>query len=229
MGCIRRLLPVGLAFVAASMVWAAEPGSDSSVQSVADRRLAVSKALETVQNMILPFRESRQGKLPADFLVRISMRSMLDSKKQAAVSEVYEFTEKQVTRYRPGTNSESDVFEKDKQAPCTRVDQVCRVLLAMDYADLVRAAMNGTGPSNDVAVVDSLQVMDGAGLCASGACDIEVRCHGQSVSCGSNCLTVSGFNSAQSLRFSALYHTLRRLARSDLGLAPNDWADAVWK
>ena len=41
------------------------------------------------------------------------------------------------------------------------------------------------------------------------------------------CLFAGPATSAQSIRFAALYHTLRRLARSELALSAGDWDDAL--
>jgi hypothetical protein len=69
--------------------------------------------------------------------------------------------------------------------------------------------------------------MTDSGLRPLGDASIEVTAAGTELCYCECCLFGGAANSARSIRFAALYHTLRRLARSEFDLTAGDWDDAL--
>jgi hypothetical protein len=184
--------------------------------------------------LLEPFRDGHGGKLPDGFCVQIDLHNcMLDDKSQLQIDERFEFTPHEIRRLRPqivGTDPRGFAIYDAKtngewiyhaeRKTFDGVDIVCRVLLALDYSDLVAAA------ATKYDKLDHLRVFTCAGLAPRGRCDIAVTYGGQTVKCGQSCWVCGNFSSAQSLRFAALYHMLRHLGRTEFGLAPSEWADS---
>jgi hypothetical protein len=197
-------------------------------------------ALSRVQGWLKQFENGRQGNVPEPFCVRISLYGYLNRESHQGTlflrpREVYEFTPQEVRRLCPraaGTDENGEVKYRDEEKgalayevaarkPFAKIDEVCRILLALDYAELVR-------PKEDAGEnFHYLQVMTDSGLGPFGGTCIRVGADGAEVACTESCYYRTSPTSAHSIRYAALYHTLRRLARSELGLAGEDWRDAL--
>jgi hypothetical protein len=159
--------------------------------------------------------------------------------------ETYEFTPAEVRLLQPRiTGFDPDgwaVYEKDtrgavndrqvRRQPFTQSDDVCRLLLALNYPDLLKAhesARSGTNLNERMVMSGDGRVIpqpdDGRHGQDYGDSAIAIEFGQREASCGENCILQSSFSSEQSIRFSALYHALRRLARVRLGFAESDWA-----
>lgn len=187
--------------------------------------------------LLTQYRDSHDGQLPESFRVRIDLHGYA---KAGRPFDSYEFSPTEVVRFQPQVKlnekngNEELVYDNVKHVlMCdtvqrenfTHIDDVCRILLALDYPDLVKS-MAGTNkvPNQNL---HYLSVMTGAGLPAMGDCRISISFDGKSCECHECCVFRNGFTSAQSIRFAALFHVLRQLARSNLGLAQRQWQDAI--
>ena len=202
-----------------------------SVSGMAAERLKET-SLEELTALLTQYRDGHDGKLPASFRVHIHLDGYA---KTGRPYDIYEFTPTEVFRLRPhvqsaaaeGVKEQVPEYDRDKQEEFKSIDEVCRILLALDYPDLVKGmvAEIPKAPRN----LEYLSVMTGAGLPAMGDCSIKVSFGDKSFECHECCMFGNSFNSAQSIRFAALFHALRHLARSHLGLAQREWKDAIWK
>lgn len=181
-------------------------------------------SLKRVRGWLKQFENTQMGVLPETFVVRIDFSGYLSRKTKDGIQfyrprEVYEFTPKEVRRFcvRAGGHT----YKVAATKPFTKIDHVCRILLALDYLEMVDPDENTTDTN-----FHYLQVMTDSGLDPAGGAGIQIKSAGTELSYCESCLFGSS-TSAQSIRFAALYHTLRRLARSELDLSANDWDDAL--
>lgn len=186
-----------------------------------------------LDRMLEPFRKGNRGRLPDTFRVRIRLAGYLA---RLRPFEAYEFSPTQVCRlrrirgkdekgrfvYLRDKKTNDYVFEVAARKPFKRAADLCRTLSALGYADLVRQRRR-TGGRN----LNNLFVMKGAGLPPAGSTSIQVSFGGNKLEIGECCLFAGFPTSDHSIRYAALYHTLRRLARSEMGLAASDWRDAI--
>jgi hypothetical protein len=145
---------------------------------------------------------------------------------QSSVNETYVLTTNDVRLLREAYDMEAKtnvtVVERTRDAKCA--DVVCRILLALDYPQLIAAYCKTSCPAlSEKNYEESMFPHTGAGLAASGECAVTVEFGGRKVVCSANCNGWNGLSSVETVRFAAVYYTLRHLARSKLGLAENDW------
>lgn len=198
-------------------------------------------AVKRVEGWLEQFENTQEGDLPETFCVRIEFDGYMNRKTEKGIHfyrprEVYEFTPKEMRRLciraagvdeEGGTKYRVDeegylVYEVAAKKPFTKIDRVCRILLALDYLEMVSPDENTTGKN-----LHHLQVMTDSGLRPLGNASIEVTAADTELYYCESCLFAGSPTSAQSIRFAALYHTLRRLARSELALSADDWNDAL--
>lgn len=196
---------------------AAAPGINAATDEAA--------SLKRVESWLKQFENTQMGDLPKTFCVRIDFDGFLSRKTKEGIHsyrprEVYEFTAKELRRLcvRAGGHA----YEVAARKPFTKIDEVCRILLALDYLEMASQDEYTTGEN-----FHHLQVMTDSGLNAIGGAGIKVSAAGTELSYSESCLFAGPANSAQSIRFAALYHTLRRLARSEFALSAGDWDDAL--
>ena len=173
--------------------------------------------VDELKPLLNQYRSKREGALPDNFCVRISLHP---EGQRIAINEVYEFTPTIVRQLR-ATESNVDgvrTFEVAGERPFTKIDDVCRILLALDYPELC-----GPRAHTDEKNLNYLQVLTGCGMKPMGGAVIKLSSGGKSIACCESCLFAGFATSAQSIRFGALYHSLRNLARGELGLAEKDW------
>lgn len=213
--------------LAGASLWSAEPPPAETPQD---------SSLNRVQDWLKQYENSREGELPDTFCVRISLDGYLNRKTKEGTfffrpREVYEFTPREVRRLclrAEGVDENGNLkYREDKEEvaarkPFSKIDDVCRILLALEYTELVRRDERATKKN-----LNYLQVLTDTGLKAAGGSRIQVGAAGTEVSCFETCLFRTSPTSAHSIRYGALYHTLRRLARSELGLSGDDWRDAL--
>jgi len=193
-------------------------------------------SLKRVEGWLRQFESTQMGDVPKTFCVRIHFDGHLSRKTKEGIHiyrprEVYEFTPKEVRRLcvRAAGVGEGGApkYEVAAKRPFTKIDKVCRILLALGYLDMVNQMIN---PDEELMMGKNfhhLQVMTDSGLHPIGDAGIRVSAAGTELSCYESCLFAGPLTSAQSIRFAALYHTLRRLARSELALSAGDWDDAL--
>ena len=219
------------------------PISATEIPTASDQVVSTEAAqIARVRGWLRQYQNSQSGTLPDTFSVRIHFDGYLDRQTGNGTHfyrprETYEFTPTEVrrlcvravgvnpdgtTRYRRDGKNGSLAYEVAARQRFTKIDQVCRILLALDYLEMVNPTDNATGRN-----LHYLQVLTDSGLSPLGDADIEVHTTDIDLFYGETCTVITAATSAQSIRFSALYHTLRRLARSELGLSAGDWDDAL--
>ncbi|MFP6762721.1 MAG: hypothetical protein VB858_03860 [Planctomycetaceae bacterium] len=219
------------------------PVSATEIPTVSNQAVSTEAAqIARVRGWLQQYQNSQAGTLPDTFSVRIQFDGYLDRQTGNGTQfyrprEIYEFTPTEVrrlciravsveqdgaTRYRLDQKNGSLAYEVAARQQFSKIDQVCRILLALDYLEMVNSTDNATGRN-----LHYLQVMTDSGLRPLGDANIEVNTTDIDLLYGESCTGITAATSAQSIRFSALYHTLRRLARSELGLSAGDWDDAL--
>ncbi|MEO1998865.1 MAG: hypothetical protein ABGZ17_26765, partial [Planctomycetaceae bacterium] len=198
-------------------------------------------SIQRVEGWLKQFENQQTGDLPKTFCVRISLDGYLNRETAQGTHlyrphEIYEFTPQEVRRlcsrvvgvdkdgsskYRVDEKGQA-VYEVAARKSFKKIDQVCRILLALHYLEMVNEDEEPSGKN-----FHHLQVMRDSGLPALGTATIEVTSAEVDVYYCETCLAAGAANSARSIRFAALYHTLRRLVRHELGLAQGDWNDAL--
>jgi hypothetical protein len=197
--------------------------------------------LRCIQTWLGQFENNRKGRLPETFRVRLSFHNYYSRETEKGTlflqpREVYEFTPTEVRRLllrAVGVDEEGEteywvdgdghlVHVIANRKPFKRIDDVCRILQALDFVGL-------TGPDESARGENfhHLQVMTDTGLEPMGSACIRVGASDVEASIWESCLGAGFDTSAQSIRFAALYHTLRRTARGALGLCDDDWRDAM--
>jgi len=221
----------------AIVVGAAEPAPQGA-QAAANE----ARAFHRVEGWLKQFRNSKSGHLPATFSVKIHLDGYLNRETPKGIHflrprEVYEFTPQEVRRlclratgvdkdgattYRVDKKTGRFAYEVVSRKPFNRIDEVCRILLALNFLEMIRPERT-TKPQN----FHQLQVLTDSGLPPLGDATIGIRTKDTEHSYCEACVVSSGSSSEESIRFAALYHTLRRLARTELSLSAADWDDAL--
>ncbi|MDP6443095.1 MAG: hypothetical protein QGG36_01710 [Pirellulaceae bacterium] len=232
---------ITLIFLSFLFVPAKLPADDDATAAAAKTARQEATPIERVAVWLKQFEHKRTGDLPATFSVRIAFDGRLVRETAAGTyvyrpREVYEFTPKEVRRlciratgldkprapkYRRDAKG-NIAYEVAARKPFTKIDKVCRILMALKYLELIYPDEHDEGEN-----LDFMQVMTDSGLRPIGEASIRVSAAGAEVESNNCCVGVFFATSAQSIRFAALYHTLRRLARSELGLSGGDWDDAL--
>jgi hypothetical protein len=194
--------------------------------------------LQRIKQWMGQFENSEEGKVPESLCIQIRMSGYLPSGHKGASNprEMYEFTPAEVRRlclraagvgkdgnidYQMDKNRDH-VYEVVDRKKYTKIDDVCRILLALNFLEMAGRDERPVGENHHY-----LQVLSDFGLPRLGGASIKVSSQEFSVHTCEACVGLFHLSSATSIRFSALYHTLRRLARSELGLSGNDWRDAL--
>jgi len=201
-----------------------------------------TRAFNRVEGWLKQFQNSKSGNLPATFSVKIQLDGYLNRETPKGVHlhrprEVYEFTPQEVRRlclratgvdkngattYRVDKKTGYLAYEVVSRKPFNRIDEVCRILLALDFLEMIHPERTTKWKN-----YHQLQVLTDSGLPPLGDASIAIRTNDTKHVYCETCLAASGSSSAESIRFAALYHTLRRLARAELSLNAADWDDAL--
>jgi hypothetical protein len=217
------------------------PGAEASGAAPQSRVTASAETdpdVRQVSEWLESFKRGGNGNLPETFSVLITLDGYSpesDGPRAPRPRETYEFTSTEVRRLcrrAEGYDMSGDLkFAKDEQGnekwevrdskPFSKIAHVCRILLALDYAGMLT-------PEEEVDLENPhyLQVVTDWGLPQVGGAGIYVKAKGVEVSVWEHCIDGGMDTTAKSIRFAALYHTLRRLARSSLGIGGRDWRDA---